>query len=143
MEEISLAAFKVNCGRKALDCFFKFAHSVQTDAFIIIGECILGFDFDRIAVVSNGLLKLTELVMSETAVKKRLEMIRENFKSLSVILHRKLVIALLARLVSFSVILLRLLLDRGILLQHLSHFLTNLRRIEFLRARGTPLFINR
>lgn len=127
MEEVGLSALQVNCSRKALNCLFEETHPIERNALIVVCECVLGLYFDRLRVILDSLLKLAQLVVSEASVEKSLEMVWEDLKSLRVVLHRKVVIALFAGLVPLGVVLLGVLLDLWVLLQHLAHLLTDLR----------------
>lgn len=80
--KVRFSALQIDRCRKALYCLVEVPHAVKRNTFIVVGERVLGLNFDSLRVVLNGKFKLTELVVSKASIEQSLEMIRENVKCL-------------------------------------------------------------
>ena len=87
----------------------KQAHSVETDAFVVVGVGVVRIDLDRDRVVFDCHFKHTKLIVGKSSVKEGFEMVRIYFESLRVQLDCRMVVALFASAIALGMELLRLL----------------------------------
>ena len=79
MVEVGLARFDLNCRSEALDGIDEVTAPVQRYSLIVVGVRVFRVYLDRCGVVLDGLSELAKLVICETSVEERFEMVRVNF----------------------------------------------------------------
>jgi hypothetical protein len=95
MVEVSFAWFKVNCLSEALDSFIIVSFPVQTNALVVVSECIIRVYLYSQRIVIDCSFKVTNFVESKSSVEECFEMVGDDLNGLAVELNGSLVIPLL------------------------------------------------
>lgn len=84
IEEIGFTGVQLDCLAEVLHCFFAQVLPIEADAAIVIAECVMWFEGQCFCVVADGLINLTDFVVSKTSVEVGFEVLWVLFKSFSI-----------------------------------------------------------
>jgi hypothetical protein len=86
--EVGLGPLHVDSFREAFNRLIVVAHSVQTDALVVISERIIWLHLNGERIVGDGSVELAQLVVCKASVEKSLEMTRVHLQRFGVKLNR-------------------------------------------------------
>ena len=68
MVEICFCRFNLNGQGELFDGFVIVSFSVKADAFVIIGVCVIWVNLYSLRIISDGLIKFANFVISKTTI---------------------------------------------------------------------------